>query len=81
MGQEVVNRDCLPAGRAVCQVGANGVLHLEGTPLLQDQNRHCRELFGQGTQAKFGLSGVQKVAIAIGLAIATAEQNFAIASH
>ena len=78
VGQEVVDRHALPRLRRVVDVLADRILDLELAPLLEDEDRHRRELLGDRPQAELGLRRVGDLVLGVGEAVALAEEGLAV---
>src|SRR5512135_3672113 len=73
-----MNRDWLPNIRTVLQVAAHLIFDMEFALLLQYHDRHGSELLGKRADAEFGLGGVRDFILAIGEAVAFAEDHLTV---
>jgi hypothetical protein len=79
--QHVEDGDLVPRGRRIRHVFLHRILNFQFSPLLEQQDRCCRELFCHGSQAEFGGRGVGNVPFEVGHPVAFAEQDVPATRH
>jgi hypothetical protein len=75
----MVEGDRTPGRRTLGKIRADGIVDIEFALRLQDEDRHCGELLGDGAEPEAGFQRVGKALLLIRHPIRLLEHNVAIA--